>query len=77
MLRDARPGRARSFEGHCGPGTTRGQDPGVIPAFHELSDRSPMDLPGRQLRLGVVVGVLAGAVVTLLLQTLNGLPKPF
>ena len=49
----------------------------MIPTFIDLSDGSPMDMPGRQLRLGVVVGLLAGAAVTLLLQTLNGMPKPF
>jgi hypothetical protein len=36
-----------------------------------------MDMPGRQLRIGVVLGLLGGAAVTLLLQTLNGMPKPF
>jgi hypothetical protein len=36
-----------------------------------------MEMPGRELRFGVLVGLLAGAAVTLLLQTLNGLPKPF
>ena len=36
-----------------------------------------MEMPGRQLRLGVLMGLLAGAALTLLFQTLNGLPKPF
>lgn len=57
-------------------GTTPGQDPGVIPRAPDLSDGSPMDMSGRQLRLGVLVGLLAGAAVTLLLQTLNGMPRP-
>jgi hypothetical protein len=58
-------------------GTTHGQDPGGIPDPADLSDGSHMEIPGRQLRLGVLVGLLAGAAVTLLLQTLNGIPKPF
>ena len=36
-----------------------------------------MEVPGRQLRLGILFGVLAGAAFTLVLQTLNGMPKQF
>jgi hypothetical protein len=36
-----------------------------------------MEMPGRELRLGVLVGLVAGAAFILLLQTLNGMPKPF
>jgi hypothetical protein len=42
-----------------------------------LRDASAMDLPGRQLRVGILIGLLTGVAVTLLLQTLNGMPKPF
>ena len=44
---------------------------------HMTSDGVFMDMPGRELRVGVLVGLLAGAAVTLLLQTLNAIPKPF
>ena len=58
-------------------GTARGQDCGLIAMLLARTDGLRMEMPGRAIRLGVFVGLLEGAAVTLLLPTLNGIPKPF